>query len=339
MNAKPKVSIVVPYYRGLEHLPALLESIEAQEYPLDRLELILVMNGADDGALDLVNSRFPWVRTVDPGENLGYGGGCNLGAREAKGEWVAFLNTDMRVDSKWLTELLAATERHPDSVCFGSAILSWNGKRIDFCRQRHELPGGGLPALPRWGRRLGCRRDRQELFVCGGGALHAPRRLPDVGGFDEDFWAYYEDVDLGWRPWVLGTMSGWCPPRSYTIATTGPSAAWARSVPGCCTSATRSCPWSRTTSRRTWTHPAGGAHAGGQAGLPGHRRGPRKFISRTPPHAVAPSGASGGSDTTWMRPCGRSGTMGWASCGSGSGRSWGAGSAGGNAPTERPQDG
>jgi GT2 family glycosyltransferase len=213
MNAKPKVSIVVPYYRGLEHLPALLESIEAQEYPLDRLELILVMNGADDGALDLVNSRFPWVHTVDPGENLGYGGGCNLGAREAKGEWVAFLNTDMRVDSKWLTELLAATERHPDSVCFGSAILSWNGKRIDFAGSAMNFLGVGYQPYHGGPASWLPEEDRQELFVCGGALFMRRDVYLDVGGFDEDFWAYYEDVDLGWRLWVLG-YDVWLVPTS-----------------------------------------------------------------------------------------------------------------------------
>lgn len=204
MPDEPLVSIVVPYYRGIDHLPILLDSIEAQGLPLDRLEFILVMNSQDDGALELLRERYPWVRAVDPGENLGYGGGCNFGAREAKGQWVALLNTDMRVDGRWLTELLAATEKHPDVVCFGSAILSWNGKRIDFAgsgmnflgvgfQMYHGGPASWLPS-----------EDREELFICGGATFVRRDVYLEVGGFDEDFWAYYEDVDLGWRLWVLG---------------------------------------------------------------------------------------------------------------------------------------
>lgn len=213
MAVEPEVSVVVPYYRGREHLPALLESIAGQQFPLERLECILVMNGADDGALDLVRSRFPWVRTVDPGENLGYGGGCNLGAREARGKWVAFLNTDMRVDSRWLTELLAGAERHPDSVCFGSAILSWNGKRIDFAGSSMNFLGVGYQPYHGGPAAWLPDSDRQELFVCGGATFVRREVYLDVGGFDEDFWAYYEDVDLGWRLWVLG-YDVWLVPSS-----------------------------------------------------------------------------------------------------------------------------
>ncbi len=204
MPEQPLVSVVVPYYRGLDHLPALLESIAEQDVPLEKVEFVLVMNSQDDGALELVRDRFPWVRTVDPGANLGYGGGCNWGAREARGTWVALLNTDMRVDPHWLTELLAATHRHPQCVCFGSAILSWNGRRIDFAgsamnflgvgyQTYHGGPASWLPA-----------EDQEELFVCGGATFVRRDVYLEVGGFDEDFWAYYEDVDLGWRLRVLG---------------------------------------------------------------------------------------------------------------------------------------
>ncbi len=110
----------------------------------------------------------------------------------------------MRVDGHWLTELLAAVERHPDCVCFGSAILSWNGKRIDFAgsgmnflgvgyQPYHGGPASWLPT-----------EDRPELFVCGGATFVRRDVFLEVGGFDEDFWAYYEDVDLGWRLRVLG---------------------------------------------------------------------------------------------------------------------------------------
>jgi len=204
MPDRPLVSVVVPYYRGLEHLPILLDSIAAQDLPLEELEFILVLNSQDDGALTLLTESYPWVRVVDPGENLGYGGGCNLGAREARGEWVALLNTDMRVDGRWLTELLAASERHPDTVCFGSAILSWNGKRIDFAGSGMNFLGVGYQTYHGGPASWLPQEDQEELFICGGATFIRRDVYLEVGGFDEDFWAYYEDVDLGWRLWVLG---------------------------------------------------------------------------------------------------------------------------------------
>ena len=161
-------------------------------------------NGADEGLEPLLGAEFPWVKLLDPGDNLGYGGGCNYGARHACGEWVAFLNSDMRVDRRWLGELLAAAARHPEVPCFGSAILSWNGRRIDFAGAAMNFygvgfqPGHGAPIsqLPA--------EDRPLLFSCGGATFVRRDVFLECGGFDEDFWAYYEDVDFGWRLWVLG---------------------------------------------------------------------------------------------------------------------------------------
>jgi len=213
MPEAPRVSIVVPYYHGIEHLPTLLRSIEEQELPLAEIECLIVQNGPDDGLRQLVAGSFPWVQVIEPDDNLGYGGGCNYGARRALGQWAAFLNTDMRVHRGWLTELLAAAERHPRAPCLGSAILSWSGRRLDFGASAMSFSGVGYQLYYGGPAKWLPSSDTRELFVCGGATFVRREVFLEVGGFDEDFWSYYEDVDLGWRLWVLG-YEVWLVPSS-----------------------------------------------------------------------------------------------------------------------------
>ena len=210
---QPKVSVVVPYYNGIEHLPHLLGSLAGQDYPRELIECLLVQNGQDDGLRHLVGERFPWVEILQPGDNLGYGGGCNYGARHAQGEWLALLNTDMKLDEHWLSELVAASERHPEAACLGSAILSWDGKRLDFSGSALSFTGVGFQPYYGGPAKWLPDEDSRQLFVCGGATFVRRDVFLEVGGFDEDFWAYFEDVDLGWRLGVLG-YDVWLVPTS-----------------------------------------------------------------------------------------------------------------------------
>src|SRR5207244_12339957 len=117
-------------------------------------------------------------------------------------ELIAFLNNDTRVEPTWLTELVAAAERH-DADCVGSRILDWDGARIDFVGGLTTFIGhawqldAGAPAD-------GLHDERPVLFACGGSMLIKRDVYVDAGGFDKGFFAYFEDVDLGWRLAVLG---------------------------------------------------------------------------------------------------------------------------------------
>lgn len=199
----PHVSVVTLNWNGLEHLAPCYASLHELDYPPDKLELILVDNGSTDGSIKFMRSRFPRVRLIENGTNLGFARANNIGAREAKGKYVAFLNNDTRVDAAWLSELVAAIEADQDIVCAASKMLTWEGDRVDF--------GGGSVNFHGWGFHptrgepaSAYTETRELLFACGGSMLIDRQVFLDVGGFDEDFFIYYEDVDLGWRLWVLG---------------------------------------------------------------------------------------------------------------------------------------
>lgn len=197
----PKVSIVVLNYNGREHLATCLESLLALNYPRERLEVILVDNGSVDGSVRYVTNEFPTVELIKLPNNLGFAQASNIGARAAQGEYVAFLNNDMRVDNQWLMKLVRAIQPE-DVVSVGSRILTWDGSEPDFAGGTASFYGMGFQPEDSSTEDRGALME--VLFVCGGAMLINRDIFLNTGAFDEDYFAYFEDVDLGWRLWVLG---------------------------------------------------------------------------------------------------------------------------------------
>ncbi len=200
----PRVTVVIPNLDGRDVLPDCLASLAELDYERDRLEVVLVDNGSSDGSVELVRQRFPSVRVVQHAKNLGFAAACNAGARAAKGaEVVVFLNNDMRFEQEFLLELVAPIVRG-ECAASTAKILGWDGRTIDTSGTGTTFlgiavqPGYGAPPRPEHD------VPRKTLFPCGGAMAIDAGVLRDVGGFDEEYFAYYEDLDLGWRMWVLG---------------------------------------------------------------------------------------------------------------------------------------
>jgi GT2 family glycosyltransferase len=201
---KPLVSVIVLNYNGLEHLPHNLDALLQQDYPSEQIEVLLVDNASTDGSVEWVAAHFPSVRILRNETNLGFAAGNMAGARAARGEWIAFLNPDTRAAPNWLSELIQPALRDPGVIAIASRMLSWDGNTIDFADAAMNFmgwgcqPGYGSPRLHDF------QQDKYVLFACGGAMLVKRRVFLEVGGFDPDFFAYSEDVDLGWRLWLMG---------------------------------------------------------------------------------------------------------------------------------------
>ena len=197
------MSLVILNWNGREFLDTCLDSLERLDYPEDQLELVLCDNGSMDGSVEHVRTRHPKFRIVALDRNHGFAEGNNVGAKKAAGEWVGFLNNDMEVPADWLERLLTPLDTRPDLACLASRIVSWDGGTIDFIGGGVNFQGHGLqldhdaPSSP---------QDvaRPLLFACGGAMLVRRRLFLDVGGFDPAYFAFFEDVDLGWRLNLLG---------------------------------------------------------------------------------------------------------------------------------------
>ncbi|GAA6618190.1 glycosyltransferase [Scytonema sp. NUACC26] len=205
MSNLPTVTVIVLNYNGLRHLQDCFSSLVKLDYPKDRLELMLVDNASVDGSVGYVQASFPQVRIVRNEENLGFASGNNCGAREATGEYIIFLNNDMYVDPQLVRGLVEAVQSEPGVVSAGAKILNWDGTRFDFA--------GSLCNYAGYAAQVGFNQPydlekfndiKPILFACGGAMIVNSQVFLDVGGFDDDYFIYYEDVDLGWRLWVLG---------------------------------------------------------------------------------------------------------------------------------------
>ena len=203
---EPSVSIVILNYNGREHLSDCLGSVAKLHYPPERLEVLLVDNGSTDGSPGWVREQFPQVTVMELGQNYGFAEGNNRGAAAARGEILAFLNTDTRVDPGWLGALVAPlTDDDPSLAATASKMLDWEGRALDFPVYATLLGMPYASTEARAYRRPGDYNAPQYLLYASGGAMAIGRAVfLEAGGFDADFFMYHEDVDLGWRLWLQG---------------------------------------------------------------------------------------------------------------------------------------
>ncbi len=200
----PHVSVIVLNWNGRDYLASCFDSLQALDYPRDRLELVMVDNGSRDGSVEFLRAHTPRVKIVEIGQNVGFAAGNNAGARSAGGEYVAFLNNDAQVYPDWLAQLVRAAQSDPDVVCVGSRLMDITGRRVEFGGSSINFYGYGYQEGYDRANVAAYNGTHPAIFACGGGFLIRRDVFLDSGGLDEDYFAYYEDVDLGWRLWVLG---------------------------------------------------------------------------------------------------------------------------------------
>ena len=221
MTDPRSVAIVIPTYNNARLLRECLLSLRDLDYPRDKLQVIVVDNASRDGTAEAMGAagRSLSARHVNLDTNTGFAYACNQGAREADTEWVAFLNDDAIADKDWLNAMFAVADEVPTTdyqeppICIASRILSRDGSAVEYAGASANLFGAGRP-VPVWGW-----PDMPEppgegspvLFASGGAMLIHRRTFLDVGGFDPEYFAYFEDVDLGWRLWLLGHRVAYAP--------------------------------------------------------------------------------------------------------------------------------
>jgi GT2 family glycosyltransferase/glycosyltransferase involved in cell wall biosynthesis len=210
MTSKPPVvrpgvvSVVVVNYRGADDTIACLRGFDDVDWPRERLELIVVDNDSGDGSQERLEEALPGVTVVQAGSNTGFAGGCNLGVSHATGEYVAFINNDARPAAGWISGAVAELEAAPDVASVACKVLDWDGKLVDYVDGSMTWFGMGYkrevekPDSPAYD------TAKDVLFGTGAAMFVRASVFREVGGFDERFFMFYEDVDLGWRLNLLG---------------------------------------------------------------------------------------------------------------------------------------
>lgn len=205
MSQAPLISIVIVYWNSEKFLPRCLDCLSRQTF--QDFEIIIVDNGSTDSGMMVLEQAYPQftLRTERYPTNLGFAAANNIGARLANGKWLVLLNADAFPEPTWLEKLVTASEAYPHAASFSSRQLQANQPDIlDGAGDAYHVSGFawriglGYPA-----QHYGL--EATELFSpCAAAAMYLREAFLDVGGFDEDFFSYYEDVDLGFRLQLKG---------------------------------------------------------------------------------------------------------------------------------------
>ncbi len=202
---KPEVAIVILNYNGLDYLRQFLPSVLATTYPNYRV--IVADNGSQDGSVEFLRRHYPELALISITDNHGFAGGYNRALKEVVSDYYILLNSDVEVSQDWLDPLIELMENDKRVAACQPKIRAFDEKsRFEYA----GAAGGWMDALgyPFCRGRIfafteedrGQYDERQEIFWATGAALCIRSRLyHDIGGFDEDYFAHTEEIDLCWR--------------------------------------------------------------------------------------------------------------------------------------------
>jgi GT2 family glycosyltransferase/glycosyltransferase involved in cell wall biosynthesis len=198
------VSVVLVNYRGADDTITCLRSFDEVEWPADRLELIVVDNDSGDGSAEKIAAAVPRARVVQAGSNTGFAGGCNLGVSHATGEYVGFINNDARPAPGWIAAAAAVLDEDPSIGAVASKVLDWDGALVDYVDGSLTWYGMGYKREAEKPDSAAYDEAKDVLFGTGAAMFVRTGLYRELDGFDERFFMFYEDVDLGWRLNLLG---------------------------------------------------------------------------------------------------------------------------------------
>lgn len=205
------ITIVIPNWNGKRFLDTSLDSLRRQTFK--DFETIVVDNGSTDGSVNFIREKYPEVKLIKFSKNRGFSAAVNEGIRHSNSKYVALLNNDTECDSKWLAELFKTAESADGKIgSFSSKMISfYDRNRIDGVGISVDKLGGALQIGYLESDNGQFDSSFQVFGPVGGAALYRREMLTKIGLFDEDFFAYYEDVDLAWRAKVQGWDSIYVP--------------------------------------------------------------------------------------------------------------------------------
>lgn len=205
MPPLPLVSIVIVYWNSAEHLPRCLDCLVRQT--VQDFEVILIDNGSFDRELDELDQKFNTLvlRVERLASNLGFAKANNIGAHLARGKWLALLNCDAFPESDWLEKLLEAASRRPEYSFFSSRQIQFNQPDIlDGSGDEYHISGLAWRRFYNHPVKEFGLKEEEVFSACAAAAIYDRNDFLMVGGFDESFFSYFEDVDLSFRLRLAG---------------------------------------------------------------------------------------------------------------------------------------
>ena len=209
LNNNPLISIIILNYNAGNLLLDCIESILHSNYP--NYEIIVVDNASNDQSHIKSKQKFPQIKLIENDKNLGYCGGNNIGAKEARGDFIIILNPDTLVDPNWIKELVSSYEEFGEGLyqpkfltTIDHSILMSAGNMIQlfgfgFSRGKNELDKGEF-------------QNHEIIGYASGTCLFtSSKTFKKLNMFDPFLFAYHDDLDLGWRAAMIGIKSHYIP--------------------------------------------------------------------------------------------------------------------------------
>lgn len=206
-----KVYVVIPNWNGAGRIRACLDSLKNQS---QKHQAIVVDNGSADDSVEIIGKEYPDVVLIRHSKNKGFAGGVNAGikyAMEQSADYVALFNNDAVADKQWLEQLLRFMNSNTSAGIATSKICDSAKTHLDSTGDQYTI--WGLPYPRGRGEEYSDKYDK-DIWVfgaSGGASLYRIGMIQQIGLFDEDFFAYYEDVDISFRAQLAGWKVGYVP--------------------------------------------------------------------------------------------------------------------------------
>ena len=198
MSIAPLVSVIIVTWNSKRYISRCLDALSVQTHR--DFEIVIIDNGSTDGGVLLLQEEYPDLKlTINKlNANLGFAVANNIGARLAHGKWLAHLNADAFPEPDWLERFLEAAEMHPHAFFTSRQIQADDSIYLDGEGDNYHV--SGYAWRKNYGRPLYPVQQLEDVFsACGAAAFYPRQEFLNAGGFDEDYFSYHEDVDLGFR--------------------------------------------------------------------------------------------------------------------------------------------
>lgn len=204
---RKKVTIIIPNYNGLKFMEPCFKALRAQSD--QNFELLVVDNGSTDGSVKWLEDH--QIPSIFLEENTGFTGAVNIGIRESVTPYVILLNNDTEPQPDYVKEMVKAIERSPK-------IFSVSSKMIQLYHKDLMDDAGDMYSVLGWAyqrgvgqKSSGYKKACRVFSACAGAAIYRREVFDKIGGFDEDHFAYLEDIDVGYRAKICGYENWYCP--------------------------------------------------------------------------------------------------------------------------------
>lgn len=204
-----EVSVVIPNYNGMEYMQTCLDSLLRQTY--GNMPIIVVDNGSTDGSLEFVQETYPQVQVIALPENTGFCHAVNVGIKAVRSPYVILLNNDTESAHDFVEKLLKGIkERKKAFSCAAKMIQFQNRDLLDDAGNYYNALGWAFARGK--DKNVSCYSRPEKIFAaCGGAAIYRREVFDQIGVFDEEHFAYLEDIDIGYRARIQGYQNWYLP--------------------------------------------------------------------------------------------------------------------------------